>query len=128
MKGEVSGEEDLLIEGAVEGKITLNEHSLWIGKKGRIQGEVQARTITILGQVTGPLTATERVEIRASATVVGDIVTQRIVIEEGARFKGSVDTGTLGNNGSTEGVAEAAVVGRWGGAASLTVPDDLRQP
>jgi cytoskeletal protein CcmA (bactofilin family) len=91
IKGELSGDEDLTIEGQVEGKIELREHVLTIGPNGRIKAEVYAKAIVVLGQVTGNLLATEKVTIRERGSVEGDIVAPGVAIADGAYFKGSVD-------------------------------------
>jgi cytoskeletal protein CcmA (bactofilin family) len=91
IKGELSGSEDLTIEGEVEGKIELREHVLTVGPSGRIRAHVAARSIIVLGQVTGDLTATDKVDIQAQGSVEGDIVAPRVAIADGATFRGSID-------------------------------------
>jgi len=91
IKGELSGSEDLYVDGEVEGSIDLKEHSLTIGPHGRVRANVHAREIVVHGKVDGNLNGTERVELKRSAVQVGDIATQRIVIEDGAYFKGAID-------------------------------------
>jgi cytoskeletal protein CcmA (bactofilin family) len=91
IKGELSGSEDLHVDGEVEGSIDLKEHVLTIGPHGRVRANVTAREIVVHGKVEGNLNGTERVELKRSAVQVGDISTQRIVIEDGAYFKGAID-------------------------------------
>lgn len=91
IKGELNASEDLTIEGQVEGKIDLREHVLTIGTHGKIRAQVLARMVIVLGQVSGNVTAGEKVEIRATGSVDGDIVAPRVAIAEGAHFHGSVD-------------------------------------
>src|SRR5512142_3152450 len=91
VKGELSGSEDLYLDGVVEGTIELNEHSLIVGPNGRVKATVRARDVIIHGKVDGNLQAAERVELKRTAILAGDIVTQRIVIEDGAMFKGGID-------------------------------------
>jgi len=91
IRGELSGNEDLTIEGSVEGKIELKDHNLVVGSTGKIQAEIHAKTVTIQGEVQGNVHAEERIELAASGTVKGDLVAPRIVISDGARFKGTVD-------------------------------------
>jgi cytoskeletal protein CcmA (bactofilin family) len=91
IKGEVTGEEDLTIEGRVEGRIKLKDHNLVIGPYGTIKGEISARNLTVNGCVAGNISAGHLVEIKASGSVVGDIEASHISIAEGAHFKGSVD-------------------------------------
>ena len=91
IKGELSGSEDLYFDGEVEGSIDLGAHSLTIGPNGRIRASVRAKDIVVQGKVDGNLTAGERVELRRSALMVGDIITKRVVVEDGAFFKGQID-------------------------------------
>jgi cytoskeletal protein CcmA (bactofilin family) len=91
VKGELSGSEDLFVDGEVEGSIELRGNSLTIGPNGRVRANVNARDIVVQGKVDGNLRATDRVDLKKSALVTGDIITQRIAIEDGAFFKGSVD-------------------------------------
>jgi cytoskeletal protein CcmA (bactofilin family) len=91
VKGELSGSEDLYLDGEVEGSIDLQEHSLTIGPHGRVRANVKARDVVVHGKVDGNIHGTERVELKRSAVLMGDIATQRIVIEDGAYFKGAID-------------------------------------
>ena len=91
IKGELNGSEDLTIEGHVEGKIELKDHVLTIGPNGRIKAQVFAKTVIVLGEVNGNVSASEKVEIRDGGSVDGDIVSPRVAIAEGAHFRGSVD-------------------------------------
>ncbi len=91
IKGELSGSEDLYLDGEVEGSIDLREHSLVIGPNGRIRASIAARELVLHGKVEGNVQATERVELKKSSTLIGDVSTQRIVIEDGAFFKGAID-------------------------------------
>jgi cytoskeletal protein CcmA (bactofilin family) len=97
IKGELNGSEDLTIEGQVEGKIELRQNILTIGPNGRIKAQLFAKAVIILGEVTGNVTATEKVDIRDNGSVDGDIAAPRVAIAEGAHFRGSIDmqrTGT----------------------------------
>lgn len=91
IKGDVQADEHLIVEGQVEGRLMVPEHGLAIGKHGRVSPEMLARTITVLGQADGKLTATERVELLKSGRVSGRIVTASLIIDEGAVFNGVVD-------------------------------------
>jgi cytoskeletal protein CcmA (bactofilin family) len=91
IKGELSGGEDLTIEGQVEGKIELKDHSLTIGPNGRIRATVFAKSVIVLGEVLGNVTATDKVDLRDKGSVDGDIISPRVAIAEGAHFRGSVD-------------------------------------
>ena len=91
IKGELNGSEDLTIEGQVEGKIELRQNVLTIGPNGRIKAQVFAKAVIVLGEVTGNVTATEKVDIRDNGAVDGDIASPRVAIAEGAHFRGSID-------------------------------------
>jgi cytoskeletal protein CcmA (bactofilin family) len=91
IKGELSGSEDLYVDGTVEGIIQLQGNNLVIGPNGHVHAEVNAKGVTVEGKLEGNIRASDRVELRKSAVIIGDIVTQRIVIEDGAYFKGKVE-------------------------------------
>ncbi len=97
IKGELTGNEDLTIEGMVDGKILVKDHSLTIGANGRITAEVHAKTVVIVGTITGNITADDKVEIAPSGTVNGDIRAPRVAISDGAKFKGSIDMDRKGS-------------------------------
>jgi cytoskeletal protein CcmA (bactofilin family) len=91
IRGELSGSEDLYLDGEVEGNIALLEHNLTIGPNGRIRANITAKDVIVHGKVDGNIQGFERVELKKSAVLSGDISTQRIVIEDGAFFKGAID-------------------------------------
>ena len=91
INGELSGSEDLYVDGNVEGKIELRNHSLTVGPNGNLKADVSAKAVVIQGKLEGTVNASERVELRKSAVVTGDVTTQRIAIEEGAFLKGKVE-------------------------------------
>src|SRR5687767_15618538 len=91
IKGELSGSEDLTIEGHAEGRIELRDNVLTIGPNGKIRAEVFAKSVVVLGEVVGNVTASEKVDIRDNGSVDGDIISPRVAIAEGAHFRGSVD-------------------------------------
>jgi cytoskeletal protein CcmA (bactofilin family) len=91
IRGELSGSEDLYLDGEVEGNIDLHDHSLVIGPNGQVRANVFAKDVVIHGKVDGSVTGANKVELKKSALLTGDIITQRIVIEDGAYFKGSID-------------------------------------
>jgi cytoskeletal protein CcmA (bactofilin family) len=91
INGELSGSEDLTIEGQVDGKIEFRDHVVTVGSNGRIKAQVVAKSIIVLGRVTGNLTATEKVDIREKGSVEGDIVAPRVAIADGSHFRGSID-------------------------------------
>jgi len=106
IKGELSGSEDLTIEGNVEGRIDLRDNVLTIGPNGKIKAEVFAKTVVVLGEVSGNVTASEKVDIRDNGSVDGDIASPRVAIAEGAHFRGSVDM-QRGNKGASQPAAAA---------------------
>jgi len=91
IKGQIFSREDLLIDGEVEGSVELHEHRLTVGPHGKVQAGVKAHEIIVVGTIHGNVDAADRIEIRKDARLVGDIKTARIVIEDGAYFKGSID-------------------------------------
>jgi cytoskeletal protein CcmA (bactofilin family) len=91
IKGELNGSEDLTIEGHVEGKIELRDHVLTIGPNGKIKAQLFAKSVVVLGEVIGDVSATEKVDIRENGSVEGDSTSPRVAIAEGAHFRGSVD-------------------------------------
>jgi cytoskeletal protein CcmA (bactofilin family) len=107
IKGEVSGSEDLTIEGHVDGKIELRNHVLTIGSNGRITAQVAAKSIIVLGHVTGNLVATEKVDIRETGSVEGDIVAPRVAIADGSHFRGSIDMQRKEQPVATDGTVAA---------------------
>jgi cytoskeletal protein CcmA (bactofilin family) len=91
IKGELSGSEDIYVDGQVEGSIQLAGNSLTVGPNGRVRANVTARNVTVGGTLDGNIQASERTELRKSAVVNGDVQTKRIAIEEGAYFKGKLE-------------------------------------
>ena len=91
IKGELSGSEDLTIEGQVEGKIELNNNVRTIGTNAKIKAQVFAKTTVVLGEVVGNITASEKVDIRDNGSVDGDITSPKVAIAEGAHFRGAID-------------------------------------
>ena len=90
--GELSSDEDLVIEGTVEGKIAHQNHHLTIGKNGKVKANIRARLITVYGTVEGDLHGDEGVQISATAHVKGNVLAPRVSLEPGARFEGSITT------------------------------------
>jgi cytoskeletal protein CcmA (bactofilin family) len=91
IKGEVSGEEDLLIQGRVEGTINLSSNQVSVGESGEVSANIQAKNVKIDGKVTGDITGIEKVVISKSGNVRGNIIAPRVILEDGALFKGSID-------------------------------------
>jgi cytoskeletal protein CcmA (bactofilin family) len=117
IKGELSGSEDLYLDGEVEGTIELHQNCLTIGPNARIRAHVNAREVVIHGKVDGDIHGTERVELKRSAVLVGDIQTKRVAVEDGAYFKGSIDVQRA------EGKPEAKATASYaGGSAAVATP------
>jgi cytoskeletal protein CcmA (bactofilin family) len=103
-KGDLTGDEDLEIEGRVEGQVKLPNHQLTIGAHGRVKAQVEAKTVVVVGHVAGNVLASERVEVQASGVVDGDIQAPRLQIQEGAVVNGSIQMGAVAA-GKTPGEA-----------------------
>jgi cytoskeletal protein CcmA (bactofilin family) len=101
VKGEINGDENLLIEGHVEGSVSLSGHELTIGKTGKVHANLTARTIRIDGEVHGDITGKEKVMISSNSNIKGNVVTPKMTLEEGARFKGTIDIDPGHANSST---------------------------
>jgi len=122
IKGELNGSEDLTIEGQVEGTIQLRDHVLTIGPNGKIKAQVFAKSVIVLGEVTGNVTATEKVDIRDKGSVDGDIISPRVAIAEGAHFRGSVDMQRKG------GAAAQPQAAAKPAASQVSTPPSQPQP
>jgi cytoskeletal protein CcmA (bactofilin family) len=90
IKGEISGSEALYIDGRIEGKITMPESRVTIGRNGKVDASIQAREVVVMGKVNGNIQCSDRVDIRAEGSVTGDISTVRISVEDGAALKGGI--------------------------------------
>jgi len=123
IKGELTGSEDLTIEGHVEGKIELRQNVLTIGPNGKIKAQVFAKSVIILGEVTGNVTATEKVDLRDNGSVDGDIAAPRVAIAEGAHFRGSIDMQRTGGGKAQDSKPAAAAT-----AASNSPAQSTPQP
>jgi cytoskeletal protein CcmA (bactofilin family) len=125
IKGELNGSEDLTIEGHVEGTIQLRDHVLTIGPNGRIKAQVFAKSVIVLGEVTGNVTASEKVDIRDNGSVDGDIISPRVAIAEGAHFRGSVD---MQRKGGAQQQAPAKAAPQPATQAAASAPAAQGQP
>lgn len=123
IKGDVSGNEDLVIQGRIEGSVQLGQHRVTVGPEGRVKADISGRTVTVEGEVTGNLRGQEQVVLRSTARVEGDIESPRVVIEDGATFRGSIDMAPDGR-GAQRSRSQAPEVGpkrepgNGGGAAT----------
>lgn len=130
IKGDLSGDEDLVIEGRVEGKIDLKQHNVTIGKNGRVNADVYGNTVIVEGEVDGNLFAQQQAVLRLSGAVRGNITAPRVILEDGSRFRGSIDMdshdgggkagGTASGTASASGGTHAAAAG--GAPAAPAVP------
>jgi cytoskeletal protein CcmA (bactofilin family) len=93
IRGEVTGDEDLLIQGRVDGSVDLEQHSVTVGSEGDVKASIIGRVVMVEGRVEGNINADEQVVLRSSAWVQGDITAPRVVLEDGARFRGGIDMG-----------------------------------
>ena len=111
IQGEISGNEDMLVEGIVEGPIQLGDGLLTVGAAGKITADVVAREVIVYGKLEGNLTARDRIQIKDVGSVVGDLATARIIIEDGANLKGSVEIVTRDKSSDAPASTEASSVG-----------------
>jgi len=123
IKGELSGSEDLYVDGTIDGAIQLQGNDLMIGPNGHVHADVNAKGVVVQGKLEGNIRASDRVEMRKSAVILGDIVTQRIAIEDGAYFKGKVEIQREGTKPNTPGATkpEPQVEARSAAAAGTPV-------
>jgi cytoskeletal protein CcmA (bactofilin family) len=90
IKGDLTGNEDLVLEGKVEGKVELPNNQLTVGANGVVKAEIQAKSVVVVGKVTGNIRGTERIEIQATGVVDGDVAAPRLVVAEGAVLNGAI--------------------------------------
>jgi len=93
IKGDLTGKEDLVIEGTVEGRVDLPDAQLTVGANGTIQAEIHAKSVVVIGKVTGNVHGSERIEIQSTGVVKGDVVAPRLVVAEGAVLNGAIQMG-----------------------------------
>lgn len=133
IRGEVTGEEDLVIQGRVEGTIRLDNHKVTIGPDGDVEASITGRVVVVEGKVLGNIRSEEQVVLRATARVQGDITSPRLVLEDGARFRGGVDMGELPEFSESpepqpKAAAKAPSPGRNNqGAANTAIPATSRE-
>lgn len=108
IRGEVTGDEDLLIQGRIDGSVNLKQHAVTVGREGHVKADIFGRVITVEGQVEGNLTAEEQVVLRGSGALQGNITAPRVVLEDGARFRGGVDMGESLKAGSSRAAVSSA--------------------
>jgi cytoskeletal protein CcmA (bactofilin family) len=127
IKGELSGSEDLYLDGEVEGNIDLHDHNLVIGPNGRVRANVQAKDVVIHGKVDGNVTGADKVELKKSALLNGDINTQRIVIEDGAFFKGAIDIRKNDGKAEISRPATQAAMAGFSSSAPAAIPSAVTE-
>lgn len=101
LKGELRGEEDIIIEGRIEGKIVVDNHNVVVGETGRVEADISASTISVAGNVHGDLEASDKIVLLETARVEGNITAKSVTIETGAQFRGSVEMETVASSRST---------------------------
>src|SRR5450755_3754837 len=111
VKGEITGNEDLAIDGSVEGLVQLEDRKLTIGASAKVTADVIAREVVVYGNVKGNLRARDRIEIKKDGSVVGDLTTARISIEDGAYFKGSIEIDKTGDEAEKSGRSSKVTAG-----------------
>lgn len=135
INGDLRGEEDLIIEGNVDGTIHLHEHGLTIGSKGKVKADIYAHSIVVDGKVDGDLYGSERIAIRKSGEVKGNVVSPRVSLEDGGRFKGSiemdqqaVDSAFGGRRTQTATASQTAKPSAGGPVSGQTGKDESARP
>lgn len=124
VKGEITGNEDLSVDGSVEGLIQLEDRKLTVGASAKITADIIAREVVVYGNVKGNLRARDRIEIKKDGSVVGDLTTARIMIEDGAYFKGSIEidkSGDAAGSGSLDKSYSRSSSGSSASSATKTV-------
>jgi cytoskeletal protein CcmA (bactofilin family) len=120
IKGEISGNEDLHIDGSVEGLVQLEDRKLTVGASAKLTADVVAREVVVYGSVKGNLRARDRIEIKKDGSVVGDLTTARIMIEDGAYFKGSIEIDRTGSSSSDTDLDKPSYTRSTTGSTSAT--------
>ena len=124
IKGELSGNEDLTIQGRVEGKIDLKQNLLTVGENGKVKAQVLAKAVVVIGEVLGNVTAVEKVSIQENGAIDGDISAPRVAIAEGAHFRGSIDM----RRAQSVKPAVAAVAGGAAGVTNVPRAKNVAKP
>jgi cytoskeletal protein CcmA (bactofilin family) len=124
VKGEITGHEDLHIDGTVEGLVHLEDRKLTIGASAKVTADIIAREVAVFGNVKGNLRARDRIEIKKDGSVVGDLTTARIMIEDGAYFKGSIEIDKTGDASSSDNDLDKPAYTRSMRTASTSASSD----
>jgi cytoskeletal protein CcmA (bactofilin family) len=114
IKGEISGAEALYIDGRIEGKISLPDHRVTVGRNGSVQANITAREVVVMGKVNGNIECSDRVDIRSEGSVTGEVSTVRIIVEDGAVLKGGIEvrSGERKQQSQAQSQAKAAEVAK----------------
>lgn len=123
IRGEITGDEDLVIQGRVEGSVDLKLHAVEVGPEGKVTADISGRIVTVEGHVEGNLRASERVVLRTTAHVEGDIASPRVTLEDGAYFRGGVEMTDAEDKAKGGGAPRDAANDRSGMASSATKPE-----
>ena len=126
VKGEITGNEDLHVDGSVEGLVQLEDRKLTVGASAKLTADVVAREVVVYGSVKGNLRARDRIEIKKDGSVIGDLTTARIMIEDGAYFKGSIEIDRTASHSETD--LEKPAYTRTATASSATTPAHATMP
>jgi len=102
IKGEITGSEDLIVDGPVEGKLQLTNGSLTVGPNGTVKADITAREVIVRGRVEGKILGRDRVQLSSTGNVIGEVQTQRLAIEDGAVLRGKVETGKPHDKGAED--------------------------
>jgi cytoskeletal protein CcmA (bactofilin family) len=128
IKGEIASSEDLFVDGEVRGSIELRDHGLTVGPNGKVDANVTAREIVVHGTLNGNVHATEKIEIRKTGSLLGDLTTARIIIEDGAYFKGSIDILKPGQKAEPSKATPAAAKSSTQPSLQMAAVADSRKP
>ena len=120
VKGEITGTEDLLIEGAVEGQIHLDERKLTVGTAAKVTADIDARDVVVYGTVKGNVRAKGRIEIKKDGAIIGNLTTAQIMIEDGADFKGTIEIDRTAKEAEKAAPARAAAAAAGAGASATS--------
>ena len=120
VKGEISGTEDLLVDGLVEGQIELEDRRLTVGKTSKVTADIAARDVVVYGYVKGNIRAKGRIEIKKDGYIVGNLTTAQIMIEDGADFKGTIEIDRSGREAEKGAAARVSAAAAGAGPASTT--------
>lgn len=127
ISGDLSGEEDLVIEGKVDGKVSLPSNQLTVGADGHVQAEVKAKAIVVIGRVSGNLYGAERIEIQATGVVEGDVSAPKLVVAEGAVLNGSIQMGAKAGAGSVPSAGSGSLASPSSTGPGSAGPSQVRK-